>query len=64
MSDFEFITMVVYLGLVAGAWYHGHQVGIKLGAGEMYDFLYKRGKEYKNRVIVRLEKEEKKPKNV
>ena len=31
MSDFEFITMVVYLGLVEGGWYHGHQVGIKLG---------------------------------
>ena len=30
----------------------------------MYDFLFKRGKEYKNHVIVRLEKEEKKPKNV
>ena len=38
MTDFQFITMVVYLGLVGGAWYHGWHVGIKIGAGNMYDY--------------------------
>ena len=43
MTDFQFITMVVYLGLVGGAWYQGLYVGIKIGAGNMYDYLYDRG---------------------
>ena len=43
MTDFQFITMIVYLGLVGGAWYHGWHLGIKAGAGNMYDYLYDRG---------------------
>ena len=43
MTDLQFISMVVYLGLVGGAWYHGWHVGIKAGAGNMYDYLYDRG---------------------
>ena len=27
MTDFQFITMIVYLGLVGGAWYHGWHLG-------------------------------------
>ena len=39
MTDLQFITLIVYLALVGGAWYHGYRVGIGDGAGNMYDYL-------------------------
>ena len=54
MTDFQFITLIVYLGLVAGAWYHGYRIGIGDGAGNMYDNLKDRGKKGKKWTTVRL----------
>tara|TARA_B100000609_G_scaffold15640_1_gene11619 strand:- start:2143 stop:2358 length:216 start_codon:yes stop_codon:yes gene_type:complete len=59
MTDLQFISMIVYLGLVGGAWYHGWHVGIKIGAGNMYDYLYDRGTKRGKYVHVRLESEPK-----
>ena len=40
MTDFQFITLIVYLGLVAGAWYHGYRIGIGDGAGNMLSLIH------------------------
>ena len=54
MTDLQFITLIVYPGLVAGAWYHGYRIGIGDGAGNMYDYLKDRGKKGKKWTTVRL----------
>jgi len=59
MTDLQFITMLACSALVGGAWYHGWQVGIKLGASNMYDYLYDRGTKRGKYVHVRLENEPK-----
>ena len=54
MTDLQFISMIISLALVGGAWYHGWHVGIKIGAGNMYDYLKDRGKKGKKWTTVRL----------
>ena len=54
MSDAQFLTLLVYMVVVGGAWYHGFSQGVKQGAGNMYDYLKERGKKGKKWTTVRL----------
>lgn len=48
MEDGQLVSFIVYALVVAGAYYHGYNHGLKVGAGRMYDYLFenavKRGK--------------------
>ena len=59
MNDMEFLTLLIYMVVVGGAWYHGFSQGVKQGAGNMYDYLYDRGTKRGKYVHVRLESESK-----
>ncbi len=59
MNDMEFLTLLIYMVVVGGAWYHGFSQGIEKGAGNMYDYLYDRGTKRGKYVHVRLESEPK-----
>ena len=59
MNDAQFLTLLVYMVVVGGAWYHGFSQGVKQGAGNMYYYLYDRGTKRGNYVHVRLESEPK-----
>ena len=59
MNDMEFLTLLIYMVVVGGAWYHGFSQGVKQGAGNMYDYLYDRGTIRGKYVHVRLESEPK-----
>jgi len=44
--------------IIAFASYRGYQIGVRRGASEMYEMLYKRGTRKNDHVIVELEYED------
>jgi len=57
MSDWDLLYYVCFIGVVVGAYIHGHKLGIKQGAATMYEHIYSQGTRKNDVVIVELEYE-------
>jgi len=57
MTDWDLLMYGICVAIIMGCYYHGFRNGVKQGAAQLYENLYRQGTRKNDKVIVELEYE-------